>query len=191
MSEKSELPKVRDVQCYLDSVNEFELALAERRYEYLHSRRDTLFDKLRTGSIVLNAASLTAVLTALGNPTVAKGKFGLDISTLASSSAFFILGLILGVVAFWIEAQRTQGELATQYDRMSRQMRLRGALANPYTESNGAAVSDAMTKVHELPTKDFNYSRIEALATNCAGGAWIGGTCGILWKLAGLIQVSM
>ena len=187
MPDTPELPKVRDVQCYLDSVNKFELPLAQHRYEYLRERRDLLFDKLRTGSIVLNAAALTAVLTALGNPAVAKGKFGLDISTLAFSSVCYLTGLILGVIGYWIEAQRTQGELATQFDRMSRQMRLRGHLDNTYTESNSASAKEAMTEVHELPQRDFGYSWTATLATNCAGGAWIGGTVAVLWKLNVLI----
>ena len=151
-------PLLRDFYRFQASVNEFELPLARAKYEYLCNRRDSLFDKVRTGAIVLNAASLTAVIAALGNPTVAEGKFALSTTDLAFSACAFITGLISGALGFWLEANRSHEELAKQFGRTSIQMNMRGFLDSAATDETQESLGKQIKESGEIPIQDFNIS---------------------------------
>jgi hypothetical protein len=178
---------LREIHRYSASVSEFELPLARARYEYLYTRRDNYADRLRTGGLAFNAASLTAVLTALGNPMVAAGRFGLSTPDLALSACLFILGLMAGIVGIWLETNRLQHELATQFDRMSRQMRHQGCLALLASAENENQLQEAMGDNHALPPDDFRFSWVAAFATNLAGWLWLAGAAVPLWRVGSLI----
>jgi hypothetical protein len=181
-------PLMSDVRRYLDSTNKHQLSIAETRYEYLLQRRDQLFDKVRNGLLALNSASLLAVLTALGNPTVSSGKFGLSVNDLAAAACAFAVCLILACVGFWIETNRMQGEVATQFDRMLRHQNLRGMLDSTFTAEHDAQCHEAMKEVHKLPPKDFGHSKFEIIVTNTAGGIWIGGMAVLIMRVGALIH---
>lgn len=181
-------PLLKDVFRYQAGVNAFELQLAKAKYEYLCSRRDNLFDKVRTGSIVLNAASLTAVLTALGNPVVAQGRFGLSTTVLAFSASAFIIGVVSGALGFWFEANRSHKELALQFERMSIQMNMHGFLESPETDNSVELLGQQISLSGEKPIQDFDISHAALIATNIAGGAWIAGALLPLWRIGSLVS---
>lgn len=186
--EKRNVPLLKEIFRFQAGVNEFELPLARAKYEYLCNRRDSLFDKVRTGAIVLNAASLTATLTALGNPAVALGKFALSSADLAFSACAFIVGLIAGVMGFWIETNRSHAELAQQFGRMSAQMNMKGFLESEATEAFEIKIGEQISEFEKNPIQDFNISVWALIATNLAGGAWVAGSLLPLFRLGSLIR---
>lgn len=178
---------VRDVQAYLDSTVNSRLPRSAARYDYLLQRRDQTNDRIRTGLIVLNSASLLGVLTALGTDVIAEERFAIGISDLVFSACCFILGAIFAASAVMVESWRLPEEAAEQFDRLSRDEALRAALDNHLTEANLDSCRDRMQDVHQLPPADFQYSPSAMWLANMAGGSWLAGLVLPLWKIASLI----
>jgi hypothetical protein len=182
-----DLPLVRDFHRYHGSLSDHQLPAARDRYEYLYKRRDELFDKVRNGMLVLNSASLLAVLTAINNEQVLKGKFGVTVTELAMAACAFALGLVLAAAGFFLEANRTQHEVALQFGRLICQMQLHSILDSRLTEESEEQFREIMQSVHELPPADFKYSLVALVATHSAGGLWVGGIALLVWKMSSVI----
>ena len=189
MSEEGTPPAlVRDLQRYVDSVAKSQLPVAQAHYAYLLERKDRSNDRIRTGLIVINSASLLGVLTALGTEAISSQQFGIGIGDLAFSASAFILGTMLAAAAVMVDSWRLPEEAAVQYDRVSRQENLRAALDTELNEDNLVNFRLRMEDVHALPQKDFEYSPIATVLTNFAGGAWLAGTTLPLFKIGALID---
>lgn len=174
---------VRDVYRYHAAISESQLPAAQARYDYLLSRRDQINDRIRTGSLALNAASLVGVFTALSTNSIAEGHFGISIAELGYSALCFMVGLIGSVIGIVFDSHRLDIEVAEQFDRLSRQERYSGALNKHLTQEAEDFLKEQMEIVHALPPRDFNQSLISVLAINFAGGAWIAGISLPVWEV--------
>lgn len=178
---------VRDLFRFSDSVSSHRLQAARARYQYLLERKDRTSDHIRTGLILLNAASLLGVLTALGTDVVAQDRFGIRVSDMAYSACCFMLGMIAAGLSVMIDSWRLPGEAATQFDRVSREENYRGVLDSESSEKNVALLGERMEEVHALPPADFGFSHAANITLNLAGGAWLAGILLPLWRVGSLI----
>jgi hypothetical protein len=183
----NKISRIKDKYPYHDAVSQHQIGAAQARFDYLLARRDQINDRIRSGSLALNAASLVGVFTALSTDVIAKGTFGLSIGDFAYSACCFMVGLIGGVLGIVFESYRVPAQAATQFDRLSRQERYRGSLNNRITEKAEESFLKSMEDVHELPPCDFEQSKMATFSTNFSGGAWIAGMLLPLWKVGSLI----
>lgn len=179
---------VKDIYKFHAAISESQLPASRARYEYLLTRKDQISDRIRSGSIVLNAASLVGVFTALSTEAIAKGAFGITVPDLAFSACCFIIGLIGGVLGIVFESYRLPNEAAEQFDRLSRQENYNGTLNQIFTPENEENFRARMEDLHALPPRDFGFSLPSSLSVNFAGGAWIAGMLLPLWKVGSLIE---
>lgn len=187
MAENDNTQLVRDLYRYNDSVSKEELRAAQARYDYLLQRRDQVNDRIRNGTIALNAVALLGVLTALSTDLVSGGSFGVSPGDLAFSASCFMVGLILAVVGIAAESWRIPGEAATQFALLSHHRRQRGVLDSAFRESSHEELTQAMEEIHELQAVDFEWSSLANWATNLSAGAWLAGMLLPLWKITELI----
>jgi hypothetical protein len=181
-------PLVRDVFRYHASISESQLPAARSRYDYLIARRDQINDRIRTGSLALNAASLVGVFTALSTSSIADGRFGISLVDLGYSAFCFMCGLIGSVLGIVFDSYRLDIEAAEQFDRLSRQERYRGALDAVLTKDAEDFLEESMNEVNQLPPQDFRQSLPSILAINFSGGAWIMGMLLPLWEVAKFLK---
>jgi hypothetical protein len=186
--EHDNIPRIKDKYLYHDAISQHQLGASQARFDYLLARRDQINDRIRSGSIALNAASLVGIFTALSTDVISKGTFGLSIPDLAYSACCFMIGLIGGVLGIVFESYRIPQQAAEQYDRLSRQESYRGALNNHLSEPNEASFFRMMEELHALPPRDFEQSIVSNISTNFSGGAWIAGMSLPLWQIASMIK---
>jgi len=181
-------PLIREMFRHANSLSENSLTAAEARYDYLIERRDRSNDRIRTGLIILNSASLLGVLTALGTDAIAAERFGIGITDLALSASTFILGTMLAATAVMIESWRLPSEAALQFDRLTREKLLRASLDVHLDEKGVTYFEERLASLHELPPKDFEFSRTANWLTNVAGGVWLAGMAIPLYRIGGLVD---
>lgn len=188
MAEFESTVLVKDAQRFLASTTASRLHAAQNRYDYLIERRDRMNDRVRTGLILLNSASLLGVLTALGTELIATAEFGIDVADLAFSASCFITGSILAAAALMWETWTVAPQAAKQFDRLSRLENLQGTLD---LELSGNSLDDCrkrMNEVHALPPEDFAFSHLANWLGNFAAGAWLAGMSLPLIRIASLID---
>ena len=171
--EKSKLPKLRDLFGYNAAQADSEAELAARRYEYLIEQRDKLNEKIRFGILTLNAASLVALASLVGDEK--KMTFlGLTASDVGYAALIFGLGLACAAVAIWSNSNQAISAPARAYEILIKAANKRAHM----DQRCGERAEDEFRKLLDekpIPSPDFAFSKLTIWSTNAAGSIWLGG----------------
>ncbi len=161
----------------LDPANGFnaaaEHAFARARYEYLITRRDQMYDRLRFGAMALNGATLAGLMAAMGGDGKGAAWVGLTSRVAVWSAAAFVLGLACAGIAALIASNKYTTESGDAFVRYMTAKRL----AATYEASDWDSAGTAMDDHHKSPLVDFQYSMAAIAFQNAAYGCWLGGIC--------------
>lgn len=153
-----------------------EYELAAKRFDYLVSRRDSLLDRVRFGTLALNGASIIAVLTILGGDGKTAGWIGFNSIAAKWSLVFFAVGTVLAGVSSWLEANRAREEPAQAFERLHFYGTLSSMYSLPGTDENQLKVLAEWEKCKKLPLVDFGYSHASIWTGTFGAASWL---CGI------------
>jgi len=179
---KAKLPKLRDLFSYNAVRAEGEAALALRRYEYLIEQRDKLNERIRFGILTLNAASLVALASLVGDEKKLKA-LGLGSASIGTAAMLFGIGLAAAALSIWSNSNHIIDAPASAYEILMRAEHKRAYLEHVCSER----AEDEFGKIlGEMPNKspDFAFSRLTILLTNSAGSFWLSGLLFIIFTVA-------
>lgn len=161
-----------------------ERELASEEALRLASIRDDLTVRYRLGLATFNAASVVALLTAIGGASNALAKIGFNESSLQWSLGFFCFG----VVAAGISIASYQNDLVERAGyaaaRVSVFDRLISIASTPMHPGGDDAYGRAHNENKELFEKGLRPRLVALWGQNLSAGAWLGG---VLVPIAGLL----
>lgn len=178
---KSKEPRLRDLFGYNAAWADAEAELAVHRYEYLIEQRDKLNERIRFGILTLNAASLVALVSLVGN----KEKFGilgLEPSAIGVAALMFGLGLACAAVAIWSNSNQAISAPASAYQILIAAEHKRAQLEQRCGERAEEEFGQLLDeKPH--PSPDFAFSPLTIWLTNTAGSIWLVGLLFVVSKV--------
>ncbi|MEG3150067.1 hypothetical protein U1769_09225 [Sphingomonas sp. ZT3P38] len=150
------------------------LAIDRHAYERLLSRRDELEDRLWFGGIAINAASLLALLSALGGKGEAAKWLGFDGPIALGSACAFTVGLIAAITALTVRQRIYYRETSDAYMRVMTAVRIVSEFetADPDDHDRLEAL---FQEYLGLPLVSFQFSRVAIVLQSLSGGAWLAG----------------
>ena len=180
---KAKLPRLRDLFSYNAVRAESEASLADRRYEYLIEQRDKLNERIRFGILTLNAASLVALASLVGDEKKVKA-LGLGSTSIGFAALMFGIGLATAALSIWSNSNYAIHAPASAYEILMSAEHKRAYLEHTCSERS----EDEYGRIlDEKPNKspDFAFSKLTIWLTNSAGSFWLSGLLFIICKVAG------
>ncbi len=187
-------PRLRDAYPYNDIFNAMELATADRRFEQLIERRESLIERSRFGILALNGASTIGILSSYQG---LRSELGIDPR---SALMLFAVGMILALLSIFFEINFVGSRAAHMFGHLSLLRRTRATLDDHLTERSEKRFEEQLKQLEErsernsitkielddskdgLPN-DFAYSPAALITLNFAAGAWVGGVLAMLFAL--------
>jgi len=157
------------------TMHKHEREVADAEYRYLVQRRDEFSQKIRFGTLALNAGSLIALLGLVGGEGSAAIWLGFTKEIVLYSAIAFTVGLIFSGIS--INAQQNL-MMKESGDAAQKAISLNGLVARydgEHNEENNAEYGKHMNAYHEMPLTGFQYSNLAIWCQNFAGGAWLAG----------------
>lgn len=185
--EKSKHPRMRDLYGYNASLADAEADLAARRYEYLIEQRDKLNERIRFGILTLNAASLVALASFVGEKDKIE-PLGLGGSAIGFAALMFGLGLACAAIAIWSNSNHAILAPARAFEILTKAENRRAHMDQRCGESEEEEFRQLLDeKPHASP--DFAFSKLTITLTNSAGSIWLGGLMYVVYKVAAAATV--
>lgn len=180
-----ELPPrlVGDVYRFNASMNELDLAEAERRYDELLSRKARVQERFATGAILLNATSLTATFSAVQSGQAALDKLGITLPTASGALGLFVFGILSSAAAHWWESLRIPGWASQQYARLTLLRRQKSTMQSNLDARTSDLVGTNLGEIEKNPPQDFRYSKLHLWLVNVSGSMWLVGIITLAWPL--------
>lgn len=117
---------------------------AQKRFEYLVEKRDTLQGRIRFGALTLNGASLIGLSALLGDKSTAMELLGIDGSVAKVSAEMFIVGAILAAASiFWV-GLTVNREVSSAFTRMHKAQWLKATFDATQSATAEATMMEAM-----------------------------------------------
>jgi hypothetical protein len=145
--------------------------LAERRFEYLIQKRDTMQGRVRLGVLTLNGASLVGILAIAkdGAPLM----LGLTSTALRYAAIGFVIGLIASALSIWIASLYEGRSSAFAFERMTKASMLLASFEAELNEENERRMMARMDEFHGTELSDFGYSKCAMWLQNLGGSFWL------------------
>lgn len=161
-----------------NSLRDWHLRDRERASEEalrLASVRDDLTVRYRLGLATFNAASIVALLTAIGGASDALAKVGFSESGVQASLAFFVFGVIaagVSIASYQNDLVERAGYAAA---RVSVIDQLISVLSNPAYPGGSDAFERAHKENNDLFKKGLRLRLVAIWGQNLSAAAWLGG----------------
>lgn len=144
-------------------------------YVRLVARRDALLDRIQFGSVALNAASLVALLGALGGGGEAARWLGFDATLAVYSACAFGGGVVAGGIAILHGHDRLTVEAGDAFAKMWASQRWLALLEAPDSSDDLKRANTAREQHAALKLVGFRRSIGATLFQFCSLGAWLAG----------------
>lgn len=170
-------PILRDVDLTNGQSTVTDLAFSERRYEYLIAKRDQAQDRIRTGLLALNGASLVAMLALLGNDSKSASWIGVTADNARLSACAFAAGLLFAGISMIITGNLFVNEAGAAFARYMAARRVHAAYHAEANEQGWERITDALEQRAASPLVDFEYSVWAIAAHNISAACCFVGIC--------------
>lgn len=168
---------LRDVDLTNGQSTATDLAFSERRYEYLIAKRDQAQDRIRTGLLALNGASLVAMLALLGNDSKSAVWIGVTSDNARLSAGAFATGLLFAGISMIITGNLFVNEASAAFARYMANRRVHAAYHAEMNEVGWKGVHEALEQRASSPLVDFEYSSWAIAAHNISAACCFFGIC--------------
>lgn len=152
-----------------------ELSEAERRYDAQLERKTKIRDRMSTGTIVINAASATALFSAIQSGQDGLRSLAIPADASTQSLLMFVGGVVVGAFAFWAESIIAPRWAADQFNRLQLMRRRNAWLQASDSEENMQQLRKIDAELQEAPQQDFRVSWIHNALISLSGSLWVGG----------------
>jgi hypothetical protein len=177
-------PTMRDLYGYNAKMAEDELAFAARRYEYILERRDRISERLRFGSLALNAASIVAIVTALSSAAQPLGKLGVTAGATICVCIAFLIGMILAGTAVWAGFTHAIDVTSDELKHVQGLRHTNALFEHCWTKNIEVAIGEELGERKAVVTADYRYSSAEMALVQWSSLFWLGGVATLAVSLA-------
>lgn len=178
--------KLRDHFGYNAAIADDELSFAKARCIYALDRRDRLQERVRFGSLALNAASLLALLSAVGGEDSKLDALGISAGAVTTMTVLYILGVTLAALAVWVSNNFFVDITGLEIVNLYNARRKKALFDDLSSESGSQWIKEELDK-DPKPLGDFEFSRAEIALINSSGSAWLAGTAVALLGITGIV----
>ncbi len=171
----AELPKITEMDPVTAAMALRNFEHDAATYRHLVERRDTLLDRIQFGAVALNAASLLALLGALGGGGKAAVWLGFNAANALYSSVFFAAGLVAAGVAILHGHNRLTVESGDAFARMWAAHRWLARMEAKATSDNYAQMGAVGEEHAKLKLVGFRRPVLATALQFVSLGAWLAG----------------